>query len=113
MNAKITLDNFLTPTEAQLNGTDTLAYKLQIDFNPLDHTALIIAFEFQSYVYLMLYVVIGLVMSIYIFVFFVYHYLVSRYDDDDDFFWLTLIVGMIQGLRQKFGHMLNSIFHLL
>lgn len=78
VNAKVTLDNFLTPTNAQLNGTDTFAYTLQVDFNPLDHTALIIAFEFESYVYLMLYVVIGFVMAFYIFVFFVYHYLVSR-----------------------------------
>jgi len=78
VTAKVRLENFITPTEAQKNGTAIFPYTLQISLTPLGHTDLIVAFEFESYVYLMLYVIIGLVMAGYISIFFLFHYLTSR-----------------------------------
>ena len=61
VTATVTLSNFITPTTAQNNGSDPFPYTLEISLIPLDHTALLIAFEFPYFVYLVLYFAIGVI----------------------------------------------------
>jgi len=57
----VTLSNFISLTTTQSNGTDPFSYTLEVSLIPLGHTDLLIAFEFEYYVYLVLYFGIGLI----------------------------------------------------
>ena len=74
----ISFDNYQNATADQLVGNTTFPYTLTVSFVPMSHTELIISFGFGSSVYLLTYVAVGLVACIIMFIFLVYHLIVSR-----------------------------------
>jgi hypothetical protein len=69
---------YITLNEDQLSGKEKIPYELMIKYDALSHTNLMILFAFQWYFYIVLYLIIGLLSVMVIFVFMIYHRIMAR-----------------------------------
>jgi hypothetical protein len=77
---EIMFAEIIEPTEDQANGYEQIPYTLAFSFDPLSHMKLTVMFAFQSYFYLILYMLIGILSILNMAVFAVYHRVVARAD---------------------------------
>jgi hypothetical protein len=77
---EITYDEIIELTPEQDDGTDKINYDLTFSFTPLSHKDLTIMFAFQSYFYIILYILIGLLSILNMAIFGLYHRILARND---------------------------------
>jgi hypothetical protein len=63
-----------------MNGLATTPYNLTFNFVPLSHTELLIQFAFESYFYIVLYFLIGMLSVLDLIIFGLYHRITARPD---------------------------------
>ena len=77
---EIVYDEITELTEEQNSGKEKIHYDLSFSFDPLSHMNLTVMFAFQSYFYIILYLLIGTLSIINISLFALYHRIAARPD---------------------------------
>ena len=78
ISVTLSFDGFRNATSLELAGNKTFSYRLEVSLSPFSHTDLVISFAFEWYVYMILYIGIGII-SIFVMLFALgYHYTFSR-----------------------------------
>ena len=77
MTAKVAFRAFIDPSKYE---NQTFNYTLTVNYKPLNHTEVLIAFGLPWFVYLLMYIFVGILTIIMTAVFMLYHKLVSRFD---------------------------------
>ena len=78
LEGSISVENYEDLTEQQKNGSSTIPYTLIINYRALSHIELLLAFAFDSSLYVTLYFIIFSSCISIIAIFSLYHYLVAR-----------------------------------
>ena len=78
MEGLISLEEYKDLTEQQKSGDATIPYTLIINYRPLTHIQLLLAFAFDSTLYVTLYFMIFSSCITIVAIFSIYHYIVAR-----------------------------------
>lgn len=69
---------YQTLSAEQSRGEEDIPYKLIISFVPMTHKELMVAFAFDSYFYMLLYLFVGILSIAMIVIFMIYHRIIAR-----------------------------------
>ena len=89
-----------------VNSSSDHNYKFKLTLHPLSHSSVLIRFGFEWYVYLVMFIIVGVAITVEVLIYSFYHYITNRKEIKPSIkmwlylktFILNIVLGIIAGL---------------